>query len=149
MADIQRHAIGVWNGDLKQGGGRVSTESGALNNVSVTFPSRFESGSGSNPEELIAAAHASCFSMAFANELSQKGYVPHEVNTRATLTFRSGELKIVGIHLETQVNVEGIDNATFQEIAEAAKENCPVSVLLKPGLETLTLDARRVEIANA
>jgi osmotically inducible protein OsmC len=148
MTDVQRQATGVWIGDLKQGTGRVSSESGALMNMSYSFPSRFEQGTGSNPEELIAAAHAACFSMAFANELSKKGYTPQDINTRATITLDTQALKITRIHLETQGNVADIDDAAFIQIAEVAKDNCPVSVLLKPGLEAITLNASRVQVAN-
>lgn len=145
MADIQRHATGTWSGDLKNGKGTASTESGALSNAPITFPSRFEHGEGSNPEELIAAAHAACFSMALSLGLSQQGHPPEAIETRATITLRSdGGFKITGVHLETEGRVPGIDAETFRAAAEQAKENCPVSVLLKPGLEQLTLDARLV-----
>jgi osmotically inducible protein OsmC len=144
MAEVKRQATGSWSGDLKGGKGSASTESGALADVVMTYPSRFENSGGSNPEELVAAAHASCFSMALANELSQQGHVPEMIETRATITLDLGRLKITRIHLETQGRVPGIDDATFLSVAEQAKDNCPVSVLLKPGLEGLTLEARKV-----
>jgi osmotically inducible protein OsmC len=149
MADIIRYATGSWNGDLKNGSGTVSTNSGAVKDAPVTFPSRFENGGGSNPEELIAAAHASCFSMALALELSQAGNIPQNITTRSTITLRSDEngFKITRIHLQTEGNVPGIDESTFAQTAEGAKENCPVSVLLKPGLESLTVEARLVREA--
>lgn len=146
MPDILRHATASWAGDLRSGIGKASTESGALQDATITFPSRFEDGTGSNPEELIAAAHAACFSMALSAGLSQQGTPPEEIKTKATLTLRKDEsgFKITGIHLETEGKVPGIDEAAFKEAAEGAKENCPVSVLLKPGLESLTLAARLI-----
>lgn len=146
MAEIQRSGTGTWTGDLKRGRGTASTGSGVLTNAPITFASRFESGEGSNPDELIAAAHASCFSMALSLGLSQQGHPPESIRTNATVTLRSagGGFKIVKVHLETEGNVPGIDAAAFKATAEQAKENCPVSVLLKPGLEALTLDARLV-----
>jgi osmotically inducible protein OsmC len=99
---------------------------------SYSFLSRFEQGAGTNPEELIAAAHAGCFSMAFANTLSQKGYVPKIVNTTADVTLDAvgGVSKITGIKLKTEADVPGIDEKLFLEIAENAKANCPVSMAL-------------------
>lgn len=144
MADIIRYATSTWSGDLKDGNGTVSTSSGTVNQATVTFPSRFESGAGSNPEELIAAAHASCFSMALAHGLSQQDAVPEQITTQATIILRSDEtgFKIARVHLQTEGTVPGIDEARFREAAEQAKENCPVSALLKPGLEQLTVEAR-------
>ena len=125
----------------------VSTGSGALNNASVTFVSRFENGTGSNPEELIAAAEAACFSMALANGLSKDGHTPESISTRATVTLRMdpGGAKVASIHLETEGKVPGIDAATFQAAAEQTKTTCPISRLLTPGLEAITLDARLVD----
>ncbi|NJN68088.1 MAG: OsmC family protein [Chloroflexaceae bacterium] len=144
MADILRYATGRWSGDLKMGRGSVSTGSGVVEHAPVTFPSRFENGTGSNPEELIAAAHASCLSMALAHGLSQEGHTPQSITTRSTIALRKNEtgFKITRIHLQVEGIVPGIDEAGFSQAAEAAKENCPVSVLLKPGLESLTLEAR-------
>src|SRR3972149_1270365 len=136
MADILRHASATWAGDLQSGTGTASTESGALREARVSFPSRFEEPiTGSNPEELIAGAHAACFSMALAAPLGRQGHKPKEIRTRATITLRKGEdgFKITGMHLATEGNVPGIDEATFKQAAEMAKETCPVSALLKPG----------------
>jgi osmotically inducible protein OsmC len=146
MPDLLRYATGSWAGDLMSGTGKASTPSGALQDATITFPSRFEDAAGSNPEELIAAAHAACFSMALSAGLGREGHTPKEIRTKATLTLRKDEsgFKITKIHLETEGQVPGIDQATFKQAAEGAKENCPVSVLLKPGLEELTLDARLV-----
>src|SRR5512145_674985 len=144
MADIQRQATATWTGDVRNGKGTASTTSSALRDVPITFPSRFETGTGSNPEELIAAAHAACFSMQLSANLSTLGHPPQEIRTSATLTLRKDEsgIKITKIHLETAGKVTGIDAETFNTAAQKAKESCPVSALLKPGLEELTLDAR-------
>ena len=147
MPDILRHATGTWSGDLMSGTGTASTESGALQNAKISFISRFEDGvTGSNPEELLAAAEAACFSMALANNLSKDGHPPTEIRTQATLTLNRGPngFKITKIHLETEGAVPGIDQAAFSEAAERTRETCPVSVLLKPGLEAITLDARLI-----
>jgi len=144
MPDILRRAHGTWAGDLASGSGTASTESGALRDVKMTAGARFESASGSNPEELIAAAHASCFSMALANNLSKQGHVPQEIRTQATLTLHRGEggYKITKIHLDTEGVVPGIDQVEVSAAAEKTKQTCPISVLLLPGLEEATVSAR-------
>lgn len=144
MADIVRHATAHWSGDLRGGSGKTSTGSGVLNDVSYSVPSRFETGKGTNPEELIAAAHASCFSMMLAKLLGDAKKTPKDIRTKATLTLaqQSGGWKITKIHLETEVSGDGLDAETLKQTTAAAKEQCPISVLLKPGLESLTLDAR-------
>jgi lipoyl-dependent peroxiredoxin len=143
MSDHLRRASAMWAGDLKGGSGTASTESGALHDAKVSFGSRFGDSGGNNPEELLAAAHASCFSMALANNLSQQGHVPDEIRTQATLTLHQGQggFKITKIHLETEGSVPGIDQATFADVAERTKQTCPVSVLLLPGLEEATVTA--------
>ncbi len=144
MPEITRTASATWAGDLRTGRGQASTPSGALRDTPVTYVSRFESGEGSNPEELIAAAHAACFSMALAGRLTREGTPPERIETRATLTLQLGEsgARITRVHLETRARVPGIDEARFRELAEGAKEGCPVSQLLQPGLQALTLDAQ-------
>jgi len=146
MPEITRTASATWTGDLRSGAGRATTPSGALREAPVTYVSRFESGEGTNPEELIAAAHAACFSMALAARLGREGAAPERIETTATLTLQVGEAgaRITRVHLETRAVVPGVDEAKFRELAEAAKEGCPVSQLLKPGLESLTVDARLV-----
>jgi osmotically inducible protein OsmC len=142
--EIQRSAEAVWHGDLKSGQGTTSTETGVLREVPYSFKTRFENDrQGTNPEELIAAAHASCFSMAFANLLSGAGHAPKEIKTRAVLTMKKveGGFKLAWVHLETTGKVDGLDEAAFQATAEKAKNGCPVSQLLKPGLEEMTLKA--------
>ncbi len=144
MADIERKAQAQWNGELKSGSGKTSTGSGTLWDVPYSVPSRFESGKGTNPEELLAAAHASCFSMMLAKVLGDEFIVPRQINTKATLILgqRGGGWKITKIHLETEVSGDGLDAAVLKRAAETAKEQCPVSVLLAPGLEELTMNAQ-------
>jgi osmotically inducible protein OsmC len=141
MAEITRYGVGTWQGDLKSGGGATSVQSGVLSDAKVTFASRFEDGSGTNPEELIGAAHAACYSMALANNLSQKGFVPESVHTQATVVLEG--LKITKIHLVSQATVPGIDDASFQAVAEETKNGCPISALVAPGLQEMTLTATR------
>jgi osmotically inducible protein OsmC len=144
MPEIKREGRAVWKGGLKDGQGTTTTQSGFLKDLPYSVPSRFENAKGSNPEELIAAAHASCFSMMLAKILGDQNKTPQEISTTATLTMRvdPAGVKITGIHLVTEAQVPGIDEAGFQKAAGEAKDKCPVSGLLKPGLETLTLDAR-------
>jgi lipoyl-dependent peroxiredoxin len=144
MADIERKAQVQWNGELLKGSGKISTDSGVLRDVPYSVASRFEGAKATNPEELLAAAHASCFSMMLAKVLGDEKKVASQINTKATLTLasRGGGWKISKVHLETEVSGGGIDAGVLKKAADIAKEQCPVSVLLKPGLEELTLDAR-------
>jgi osmotically inducible protein OsmC len=139
MAIIKRRSQAVWNGNLKDGDGQISTGSGVLQETSYSFATRFEDKPGTNPEELIAAAHAACFSMALANMLSGKGYTVRAINTEATCHLSSDELAITGMHLQTRGKVAGIDEATFKQIAEEAKHGCPVSKAL--GAIDIQMDA--------
>jgi osmotically inducible protein OsmC len=142
--DIQRVGTAHWSGELRSGSGTTATGSGVLRDVPYSVPSRFENAKGTNPEELLAAAHASCFSMMLAKVLGDLKKVPKDINTKATLTIsqRPGGWKISKMHLETSVGGEGLDADTLKRAADQAKEQCPVSVLLKPGLESLTMEAR-------
>ncbi len=126
-----RKAEALWEGNLKKGKGSVKLGSGAFEG-SYSFASRFEQGPGTNPEELIGAAHAGCFSMALSMILETAGYVPERIHTTARVHIEKvGEgFKITAIELETEGRVPGIDEKTFQEKAEAAKKGCPVSVAL-------------------
>jgi lipoyl-dependent peroxiredoxin len=144
MADIERNGTAHWSGDLRAGSGKTSTGSGILKELPYSVPSRFEQGKGTNPEELIAAAHASCFSMMLAKILGDQKKTARDIRTRATLTLsqRGGGWKLTKVHLETEVSGDGLDAETVRRSAEAAKEQCPVSVLLKPGLEEMTLNAQ-------
>src|SRR5436853_4757400 len=117
MADLERKASAEWNGELLKGSGKTSTGSGVLSNVPYSVPSRFENAKGSNPEELIAAAHASCFSMMLAKILGDQNKTPTQISTNATLTMRvdASGVKITGIHLVTEAQVPGIDEAGFKK----------------------------------
>lgn len=135
-----RTAEAEWTGNLKEGAGSVSTESGTLQGA-YSFRSRFQDGDGTNPEELIGAAHAGCFSMAFANILDQEGHDPARVHTTAKVTLGTGDggPAITGIVLVCEAEVPGIDEPTFQDLAEKAKEGCPVSKAL--AAMSITLEA--------
>ena len=126
-----RSAKAQWDGTLKEGKGTMSLGSGAFQGQ-YSFSSRFEQGTGTNPEELIGAAHAGCFSMAFANALGKAGFTPKRVSTSAGVHLEQveGGFGITAIDLTTEAEVPGIDNAKFQEIAEQAKKGCPVSKAL-------------------
>lgn len=128
---IIRKSSAEWRGDLKSGAGDIALGSGAYNGP-YSFQSRFESGTGTNPEELIAAAHAGCFSMAFSHALSQSGFTAASVRTTAAVKLEPapGGFAITGIHLEMTASIPGIAEAQFQEIAAAAKAGCPVSKAL-------------------
>ncbi|MEW6156399.1 MAG: OsmC family protein [Verrucomicrobiota bacterium] len=143
---MQRTGSATWMGDLKSGRGHTSTGSGGLRELNYSFTSRFEQGPGTNPEELIAAAHAACFSMALSKILGDQGHPPQRIDTKATLTLSKLEsgFRITRIHLATEGAVPGLSSAGFEEAAQKAKENCPVSQLVKPGLTSLTVDARLV-----
>ena len=144
MADIERTASAEWNGELMAGSGKISAGSGVLANVPYSVPSRFQSEKGTNPEELLAAAHAGCFSMMLAKVLGDEKKSPSSISTKAKLTIgqRGGGWKILKVDLQTEVSGAGIDDAVLQKAATVAKDQCPVSVLLKPGLESLTMTAR-------
>jgi osmotically inducible protein OsmC len=133
-----KKAEAVWNGNLKSGNGTMKVESGSYEGA-FSFATRFEDKSGSNPEELIGAAHAGCFSMAFSNELDKAGFTPNSVHTRAEVTIDPGAGAITTIKLISKGDVPNINNDKFQEIAQAAKEGCPVSKALT-GV-TIELDA--------
>jgi osmotically inducible protein OsmC len=138
-----RDSEAIWEGDLKSGKGTVKLGSGAYQGQ-YSFASRFESGTGTNPEELIAAAHAGCFSMALSHGLSQAGFVPRRVHTTAKVHLEktAAGFAIPRIELITEADVPNIEEATFQKQAETAKQNCPVSKVLA-GAE-ITLDAKLV-----
>jgi lipoyl-dependent peroxiredoxin len=137
-----RKASARWNGSLTEGDGTMSMASGAYEGP-YSFQSRFEEGDGTNPEELLAAAHAGCFSMAFSGDLGRAGHDPESVETEATVHVeKAGEgFAITKVELSTRARVPGIDEDAFQQAAEAAKENCPVSQLFKGGSAEITVDA--------
>ena len=137
MAEIRRKAHAVWTGNLREGKGRMDTSSGALIEKPYSFHTRFENEPGTNPEELIAAAHAGCYSMAFSATLGDKGYAPERIETHATCIMtpkEGGGWEITGMHLKVRGRVPGLDNATFVEISHEADKGCPVSNLLRNGL---------------
>ena len=137
---MQSKGSAVWKGGIKDGAGRVSTESRVLADAEYTFSTRFENRKGTSPEELIAAAHAACFSMAFSGHLNGAGYAPESINTTATVSVEKLELGfgISSVHLDVRARVPGADNEKFQAAAKTAKEGCPVSKVLKA---TITMTA--------
>ncbi|HYY03884.1 MAG TPA: OsmC family protein [Gaiellaceae bacterium] len=138
----ERTATVTWHGDLMSGSGRIDeVTSGAVGGLDVSWPARSEEPGGkTSPEELIAAAHATCLSMALSNGLAQNGHAPEQLDTSATVTFQPGE-GITKIALAVEGRVPGIDDQQFRQAAEEAKENCPVSKALA-AVPEITLDAR-------
>jgi osmotically inducible protein OsmC len=138
---MKRKAEAVWQGDLKQGKGNISTDSGVLSKTQYSFGTRFENGPGTNPEELIAAAHAGCFSMALSAELGKAGLTPESINTTATVTLdKQGEgFAITEIHLEVAAKVPNASQAAFNTAAEGTKTGCPISKLFNT---KITMNAR-------
>ena len=137
---MQRTATAHWSGGLKDGKGTISSQSGVLSNTQYSFSTRFESGIGTNPEELIAAAHAGCFTMAFSAELGKLGMTAESLDTTATLTleFIDGKPTITTSHLQVKAKIPGADPAKFQEAAHNAETGCPVSRVLNA---KVTMDA--------
>ena len=138
---MERRASAQWRGGLKDGKGTVSTASGALKSLPYTFSMRFEDAPGTNPEELVAAAHAGCFSMALSGELGKLGLRPDSIDTKAALRFEKTDAgwAAASIHLDVAAKVPGADPAKFQAAAEAAKKGCPISRLLNT---TITMTAK-------
>jgi lipoyl-dependent peroxiredoxin len=142
MTEINRKAGALWNGDLKSGNGLVSTESRALFEQPYNAQTRFEDKIGTNPEELVAAAHAACFNMAFAGTLKKNHYAPQMLGTNATctLTSKNGDYEITHMQLHVRAEVPGIDNHTFQKLVKETDKHCPMSNLLRKGLK-IEIDA--------
>lgn len=138
---MNRSATAEWKGGLKNGSGHISTESGVLSNTQYSFTARFEEGKGTNPEELIAAAHAGCFTMALSGALEKEGFTAEKLNTSATVTLEKSDagFSIPTIHLAVSARIPNTDQATFEKIAYAAKVGCPVSKLFNANI---TLDAK-------
>ncbi len=128
-----RKASAVWNGSLKEGKGTISTESKVLSNAQYSFSTRFENGIGTNPEELIAAAHAGCFSMALSGQLTNAGITPESLETTASVTLEKLEagFTVTKVHLDVTAKIPGADAAAFEKAAQNAKAGCPISRLLK------------------
>ena len=142
---MDRKATATWKGDIKAGNGVISTQSLALDDKQYSFKSRFDTGTGTNPEELIAAAHAGCFSMAFANALAEAGFTATQVRTTATVHLdpaAEGGPAVTKIHLVCDSVVPNIDKKKYEEIAVNAKTGCPISKLLKAA--EITLDANLI-----
>ncbi len=129
---MKRSASAVWNGGLKDGKGTISTDSGVLSQTQYSFSTRFEDGVGTNPEELIAAAHAGCFSMALSGQLGQAGLTADSINTTASVQLEKTDsgFAITKVHLEVRARVPGADAAAFETAANNAKSGCPVSKVL-------------------
>ena len=138
---LKRKASAQWNGGLKDGKGAISTDSGVLKDTQYSFSTRFEDGIGTNPEELIAAAHAGCFSMALSAQLTNAGTPPESVRTQATVTMEKTDagFTVTGVHLDVTARVPGIDQAAFDTAASNAKTGCPISRLLNANI---TMDAK-------
>src|ERR1700752_1943172 len=137
---MQRKASARWQGTAKEGAGTISTQSGTLKDTPYSFVARFGDGKGTNPEDLIAAAHAGCFTMALSFMLNNEGFTADAIDTEATLTMDqvNGSWTVTAIHLTTRARIPKIESAKFGEIASNAKANCPISRLLNA---TITLDA--------
>jgi lipoyl-dependent peroxiredoxin len=137
---LKRKASAQWNGSVKEGKGTISTDSGALKDTQYSFSTRFEDGVGTNPEELVAAAHAGCFSMALSSQLTNAGSPPESVRTQATVTMEKTDagFTVTGVHLDVTARVPGIDQAGFDTAANNAKTGCPISRLLNA---TITMTA--------
>jgi osmotically inducible protein OsmC len=138
---MKRHASAHWQGGLKDGKGTVSTQSGVLEKQQYSFGTRFENGKGTNPEELIGAAHAGCFSMALSMVLGESDMTADSIDTKATVSLDETDsgFEISAIHLDLVAKIPGADKAAFEKAANAAKENCPVSQVLNA---KVTLDAK-------
>ncbi|HXA16617.1 MAG TPA: OsmC family protein [Thermoanaerobaculia bacterium] len=138
---MNRNGSAVWRGGLKDGKGTVSTQSGVLKDAQYSFSTRFENGIGTNPEELIAAAHAGCFSMALSGQLANASLTANEIATTATVTLEKGEqgFAVTKVHLVVEADVPGASEEQFATAAAAAKAGCPISKLLNAAI---TMEAR-------
>ena len=140
---MQRTASAHWSGGLKDGKGTISTQSGVLSSTQYSFGTRFENGIGTNPEELIGAAHAGCFAMAFSGQLGNLGLTAESIDVKAAVTLDKTDagFSITAVHLDLTARIPGADQAKFDEAAQNAKKGCPVSRLLNANI---TLDAKLV-----
>jgi osmotically inducible protein OsmC len=138
---MKRNGSAVWRGGLKDGKGTVSTDSGVLSNTQYSFSTRFEDGKGTNPEELIAAAHAGCFSMALSAQLGSAGMTAEQIQTTASVSLdkTDGGFAITAVHLDVRAKIPGADKQAFETAANNAKSGCPVSKVLNA---TITMDAK-------
>jgi osmotically inducible protein OsmC len=138
---MKRNASAEWKGGIRDGKGTISTQSGVLSDTQYSFSTRFEDGIGTNPEELIAAAHAGCFSMALSGQLGNAGLTAESINTTATVTLdkKDGSFAITAVHLEVRAKIPGADQQAFETAANNAKAGCPVSKVLNA---EITMDAQ-------
>ena len=138
---MKRKASAVWKGGIKDGRGTISTDSRVLTDTQYSFSTRFEEGKGTNPEELIAAAHAGCFSMALSGQLGSAGLTAEKINTTAAVTLEKTDagFTITAVHLDVSAKVPGADNQAFETAANSAKAGCPVSKVLNA---KITMDAK-------
>ncbi|MNK25871.1 Peroxiredoxin OsmC [compost metagenome] len=135
---MKRHATALWNGTGKEGKGTLTTQSTTLQDTQYSFKSRFEEGTGTNPEELVAAAHAGCFSMKLSFNISAENITPESIETKATVNLNPEKGEIDNIHLVVKVKAEGLSQEKFDELVADAKANCPISKLLNT---EITLDS--------
>jgi lipoyl-dependent peroxiredoxin len=138
---MKRNATAIWNGTGKDGKGILTTQSGVLSDSQYSYKTRFEEGIGTNPEELIAAAHAGCFSMKLSFNISAENLVPDEINTKATVNLNAEKGEVDQIHLEVRVKASGLSKERFDALVADAKDNCPISKLLKA---QITVDTQLV-----
>ncbi len=136
---MKQKATAVWNGSLKEGKGKITSDSKVLNGSPYSYKTRFEDGAGTNPDELLAAAHAGCFVMALSLILGKEGYTPDSLEATSEVSMDAGKLELTGSHLTLRAKVPEITKDKFMECAHTAKENCPVSKALS---FEITLDAR-------
>jgi osmotically inducible protein OsmC len=138
---MKRNATAVWQGGLKDGRGTLSTESGVLSNTQYSFSTRFEEGKGTNPEELVGAAHAGCFTMALSGQLGNAGMVAEKIETKATVTMEKTEagFTVTNVHLDVTARIPGAGREAFETAADKAKSGCPISRLLNA---KITMEAR-------
>ncbi|ALM47795.1 peroxiredoxin [Flavobacterium psychrophilum] len=129
---MKRNATAVWSGSLKEGEGKITTQSNVLSNTQYSFKTRFESGNGTNPEELIAAAHAGCFTMQLTAYINEAGYNVASVETKCDIDFQDGS--VVGSHLSVLARIDDIETDEFQQLVTKAETNCPISRLLNTAI---------------
>lgn len=139
---MKRNATAVWNGTGKDGKGTLTTQSGTLTATQYSFKSRFEEGVGTNPEELVAAAHSGCFSMKLSFNISSENITPEEIVTKAIVNLNPEKGEITNVHLEVKVKAPGLSKAKFDELVADAKANCPISKLLNA---EITIDAELLD----
>lgn len=144
---MKRTASALWHGTGKDGNGTIKTQSGVLNDTQYSCKSRFEQGIGTNPEELIAAAHAGCFTMKLSFNVSEAGFTPDSIETTAAVSLENGT--ITTIHLEVSAQVAGLTAEKFEELAQDAKANCPVSKVLSAATITLNAKLEQGSAANS